>query len=222
MNPERWSQVDRYIKDQIVPHDPIFDAVLTASQEAGLPSIQVSSAQGKLLQILAQTQGASRILEIGTLGGYSTLWMAKALPQWGRLITLEIDPSHAATARANFKRAGVESVVELIEGPALETLPRLEIEGFGPFDLIFIDADKPGNPDYFSWALRLSCKGSLIIVDNVIRNGDVLDEKGADAKVQGVRKLFEMISREPRVNATAIQTVGEKGYDGFILAWVKS
>jgi predicted O-methyltransferase YrrM len=169
---------------------------------------------------VARAQGVRRILEIGTLGGYSTIWLARALPATGRLITLEADPKHAAVARANIARAGLDQVVELRLGPALETLPQLAAEGCGPFDLIFIDADKPGYPDYLTWALKLSRRGSLIIADNVVREGAVIDAASTDAKVQGVRRFLEMLAAEPRVSATALQTVGSKKYDGFALALV--
>src|SRR6516165_4797571 len=187
MTQEQWTAVDRYLTDLLVPPDPALDAALQASAAAGLPPIHVSPNQGKLLQLLARVQGARSILEIGTLGGYSTIWLARALPAGGRLLTLEADPRHAAVARANLARAGVADVVELRPGPAQETLPQLAAEGRGPFDLIFIDADKPSYPDYLAWALRLSRRGSLIIADNVVRNGAVIDPASADSRVQGVR-----------------------------------
>ncbi len=220
MSQEQWSAVDRYITDLLAPPDPALAAALQASAVASLPSINVSPTQGKLLLLLAQLQGARTILEIGTLGGYSTIWLARALPADGRLVTLEADPKHADVARANIARAGLEGVVEVRLGPALETLPRLAVEGRGPFDLIFIDADKPSNPEYVAWALRLSRRGSLIIVDNVVRNGAVADAASDNPDVQGVRRLYEMLAAEPRLSATAIQTVGSKGYDGFALALV--
>jgi predicted O-methyltransferase YrrM len=220
MTQEQWTAVDRYLTDLLVPPDPALEAALQASAAAGLPPIQVSPTQGKLLHLLARLMGARAILEIGTLGGYSTIWLARALPAGGRLVTLEIDPQRAEIARANFARAGLADVVELRLGKALETLPQLAAEGRGPFDLLFIDADRPNNPEYFAWALKLSRRSSLIIVDNVVRKGAVVDAASADPDVQGVRRLNEMLAAEPRVSATAIQTVGGKGYDGFALALV--
>jgi predicted O-methyltransferase YrrM len=217
---EQWEAVDRYIADMLVPPDPILEAALEANVEAGLPAWDVAPNQGKLLQLLAQAQGARTILEIGTLGGYSTIWLARALPAGGRLITLEADPKHADVAQANIARAGLAHAVEVRVGRALDTLRQLEAEQRGPFDLIFIDADKPNNPDYFAWALKLSRRGSLIICDNVVRHGAVVDDAGNDPGVQGVRRFFELIAAEPRVSATAIQTVGSKGYDGFAIALV--
>jgi predicted O-methyltransferase YrrM len=220
MAKEQWTAVDHYLTDLLVQPDPALEAALRDSVAAGLPAINVSPNQGKLLQLLARTMGARTILEIGTLGGYSTIWLARALPAGGRLVTLEVDPKHAEIARTNLARAGLTDIVELRLGPALETLPRLAAEGRGPFDLIFIDADKPSNPEYFAWALKLSRCGSLIIVDNVVRNGAVIDATTSDPGIQGVRRLNEMLAAEPRVSATAIQTVGSKGYDGFALALV--
>ncbi len=218
--PEQWAAVDRYLTDVFLPPDPELEATLRASAEAGLPPINVSPTQGKLLQLLARIQGARTILEIGTLGGYSTIWLARALPAGGRLVTLEAEPKHAAVARANVARAGLADRVELRLGPALETLPRLAAEGFGPVDLCFIDADKPSNPDYFRWALRLARAGGLIVVDNVVRGGAVVDAGSDDAGVRGVRRLNELVAAEPRVSATAIQTVGGKGWDGLVIALV--
>jgi predicted O-methyltransferase YrrM len=220
MSQELWSLVDNYINDLLVPSDPALEAALAASAEAGLPAINVAPNQGKLLQLLAQLQGARAILEIGTLGAYSTIWLARALPPGGRLITLEADPKHAEVARANIARAGLAGVVELRLGRALDTLPALLRERCGPFDLIFIDADKSGYPDYFAWALKLSRRGSLIVADNVVRKGAVADPASGDAMVQGVRRFTELVSAEPRVSATAIQTVGSKGYDGLAFALV--
>lgn len=220
MPEEQWSAVDRYITDLLVPTDSALDTALEASAAAGLPAINVAPNQGKLLQLLARALGARNILEIGTLGGYSTIWLAQALSKGGRLVTLEADPKHANVARANIARAGLADIVELRQGRALDTLPQLAEEGRGPFDLIFIDADKPGNPDYFAWALKLSRPGSLIIVDNVVRRGSVVDPASNDAGVQGVRRLNEMMASEPRISATVIQTVGSKGYDGFAIALV--
>jgi predicted O-methyltransferase YrrM len=217
---EGWTAVDRFLTDLLVPPDPALDAALRDSDAAGLPAISVSPNQGKLLQLLARALGARTILEVGTLGGYSTIWLARALPPGGRLVTLESEPKHADVARANLARAGLADVVELRLGPALETLPRLAAEGRGPFDLVFIDADKPSTADYLTWALRLSRRGSLIVVDNVVRDGAVIDADSADPKVRGVRRFHEALAAEPRVSATAIQTVGSKGYDGFALALV--
>ncbi|WP_437320582.1 O-methyltransferase [Sorangium sp. So ce385] len=220
MAQEQWSAVDRYITDLLVPPDAALDAALEASAAAGLPPINVAPNQGKLLNLLARIHGARTILEIGTLGGYSTIWLARALPEGGRLITLESEPKHAEVARANLDRAGVADRVELRLGRALDTLPKLAAEGRGPFDLIFIDADKPSNPDYFAWALKLSRRGSVIVVDNVVRRGAVVDPGSADPNVQGVRRLYELLAAERRVSATAIQTVGAKGYDGLAVALV--
>ncbi|WP_158751934.1 O-methyltransferase [Acidobacterium sp. S8] len=220
MNQELWTAVDQYVHEQLVPSDPALDAALAACEEEGLPAISVTASQGKLLHMLALMQGASNILEIGTLGGYSTIWLARALPSGGRLVTLEADPKHARVASENIARAGLSNVVELREGRALETLPELAAEGLEAFDLIFIDADKRNNPKYFDWALRLSRKGSLIIVDNVIREGSILQPESKDADVQGVRHLFERMAAEPRILSTAMQTVGSKGYDGFAIALV--
>lgn len=215
MSQELWSAVDTYFADSLMPADPVLDAALQASRDAGLPAINVAPNQGKLLHLMARMMGARAILEIGTLGAYSTVWLARALPADGRLVTLEADPAHAAVARANITRAGLDGVVSLHEGKALDSLPTLT----GPFDFIFIDADKPNNPHYFDWALKLSRPGSVIIVDNVVRQGKVLDPNAED-KVQGVRRLAEKLATDTRVNATALQTVGGKGWDGFILAVV--
>jgi predicted O-methyltransferase YrrM len=217
MSPDTWTAVDRYLTDLLMPPDPALAAALADSAAAGLPAINVSPPLGKLLHLLARIRGAKNILEIGTLGGYSTIWLARALPPGGRLVTLEFEPKHAAVARTNIDRAGLSDVVELRLGNALDTLPQLA----GPFDLVFIDADKPSTPAYFTWALKLSRPGSLIVVDNVVRSGGVADPKNEDANVRGVRKCLEMMAAEPRVTATAIQTVGGKGYDGFALAVVK-
>src|SRR5271170_7301591 len=202
MSQELWMELDRYINDLFVPRDPALDDALRASADAGLPAINVAPNQGKLLQLLARTQGARRILEIGTLGGYSTIWLARALPDGGRLVTLEADPRHAEVARANLARAGLANVVEVRLGPALETLPRLAAEGAGPFDFVFIDADKPGYPDYLDWSIKLSRRGSLIVADNVVRKGAVADPASVDPKVQGVRRFNELLAADPRVSAT--------------------
>ena len=220
MSQELWTSVDRYITDTLIPADPVLEAVLTASTEAGLPPIAVAPNQGKWLMILAQAIGARSILEIGSLGGYSTIWLARALPANGRMITLEADPKHAEVAQANIARAGLADKVELRLGKALETLPELAAEGNAPFDLIFIDADKGNYPGYLEWALRLSRRGSLIIGDNVVRDGKVIDAGDPDPSIQGVRRMNEIIASDPRLNATAIQTVGSKGYDGFMIAIV--
>jgi predicted O-methyltransferase YrrM len=220
MTEELWGAVDRYINDLFVPPDDVLNAVVQASNAAGLPPINVSPNQGKLLQLLALIQGARNILEIGTLGGYSTIWLARALRRGGRLITLESDPKHIEVARINIARAGLGDVVELRFGQALDTLAQLMTENRGPFDLIFIDADKPSYPDYFEWALKLARPGSLIIADNVVRKGAVIDPATSDPRVKGVRRFNDLLAGEPRVSATVIQTVGSKGYDGFAIALV--
>src|SRR5262245_2632515 len=218
MSQEQWTAVDRYLSDALVGSDPVLEAALEASAAAGLRRLQVTRNFGKLLHLLARIRGARRILEIGTLGGYSTIWLARSLPQDGRLITLEIDPKCAAIARENFARAGLSDLVELRVGRALDILPQLAVEGCGPFDLTFIDADKQNTAEYFDWALKLSRPGSLIIADNVVRDGAVVNASTADVAVQGIRRFHELASREKRVSATAIQTVGAKGYDGFAVA----
>lgn len=220
MSQDQWTTVDRYIEQMFVLSDQVLDAALKASADAGLPGIQVSPAQGKMLQILTQAMGAQRILEIGTLGGYSTIWLARGLPAGGKLITLELNTKHAEIARANIARAGLADVVELRLGPALETLQQLVAEKQGPFDFVFIDADKPGYADYFAQVLKLTRRGSVIIADNVVRKGAVVDPASDDSNVQGIRRFNEAVRRESRVSATAIQTVGSKGYDGFFVALV--
>jgi predicted O-methyltransferase YrrM len=217
---DQWSAVDSYIADLFLVPDPALEAALASSAAAGLPAISVSPTQGKLLHMLARVQGARRILEIGTLGGYSTIWLARALPADGRLISLEVDPKHAEVARANIARAGLANVVEIRLGSALDTLPKLVSEGRGPFDLIFIDADKPGYADYLKWSLKLARKGTLIIADNVVRKGAVADPESTDENVQGIRKFNEALAAEKRVTTTVIQTVGSKGYDGLALIMV--
>ena len=219
MSEEQWTAVDRYITDQLVPSDSVLDAALASSAANGLPAINVAPNQGKLLHVLARSVNARRILEVGTLGGYSTIWLARALAAGGKLITLEYEPKHADVARANIERAGLANAVEIRLGKAIETLPKIAAEGGEPFDFVFIDADKPGNADYFAWALKLARVGALIVVDNVVRNGAVLDADG-DANVQGARRLFEAMAKETRVSSTALQTVGSKGYDGFAIAVV--
>ena len=220
MSDSTWAEVDRYVAGLYVPSDPPLEAALEDSDAQGLPPINVTPPQGKLLFLLARVSQAGSILEIGTLGGYSTIWLARALPAEGRLVTLERDPHHADVARANIARAGLSDAVELRVGPALETLPRLAQEGRAPFDLVFIDADKGGYPDYLQWALRLTRRGSLIVADNVVRDGAVVDGSSSDPDVQGVRRFNEMVAAEPRLDATVVQTVGSKGYDGFALALV--
>ncbi len=212
-----WRRVDDYIRDRLIPADPALDAAQTAAAAAGLPAIEVSPTQGKLLQLLARIAGARRILEIGTLAGYSTIWLARGLAPGGRLVTLEADPHHAAVARANLAAAGLADVVEVREGPALDTLPNVE----GPFDLVFIDADKRNNPNYLDWALRLSRPGTVIVCDNVVRRGRITDPENAEGDVTGTRALFDRLAAEPRLDATALQTVGAKGWDGFVLAVVR-
>ncbi len=217
---EQWTTFDHYINDLLVPPDPALEAALHASAEAGLPAIQVAPNQGKLLSILAQSIRARSILEIGTLGGYSTIWLARALAPGGTLITLEADPKHADVARANLDRAGLSRVVQVRVGRALDTLPRLVAEKRDPFDLVFIDADKPSTAAYFEWALKLTRPGSLIITDNVVRNGAVADAASTDESVQGIRRFNAALAAERRVTATILQTVGSKGYDGLALALV--
>jgi predicted O-methyltransferase YrrM len=218
MTTERWTAVDRYLTELLVPGDPVLDAALRANAEAGLPPHDVSPAQGKLLHLLARLCGARTILEIGTLGGYSTIWLARALPPGGRLVTLEADPRHAEVARANVARAGHAGVVDVRVGRALDTLPLLAADG--PFDLVFVDADKRHNADYLRWALALARPGTLIVADNVVREGAVVDGGSTDESVVGVRAMLACMAAEPRLAATAIQTVGAKGWDGFALAIV--
>jgi predicted O-methyltransferase YrrM len=222
MTKDVWDAVDKYFDKMLIPHDSTLDDALATAAAAKLPAIQVSSVEGKLLHLLARIMGARNILEIGTLGGYSTIWMARALPEGGRIITLEADPKHAEVARKNFARAGVESKVELRLGKALETLPHVAAEGRGPFDMCFIDANKSNMPEYFEWSLKLSRKGSVIIADNVVREGAVLDANSKDADIQGIRRFLEMVGKEKRVSGTALQTVSTKNYDGFALVLVTS
>jgi predicted O-methyltransferase YrrM len=221
---DRWAAVDDYISERLVGADPVLDAAVKAAAAAGLPAIAVSPPQGKLLNLLARAIGARRILELGALGGYSTIWLARALPSGGRLVTLEANPEYAEVARANVARAGLAGIVELRVGAALETLPELASEGGEPFDLIFIDADKTNTPNYYTWALELSRPGSLIIADNVIRDGAVADADSDDPAARASRRFHDMLAAEQaagqRVSATTIQTVGIKGYDGFTLALV--
>ena len=220
MDQEQWTAVDRYITDSLVPPDPILEAALEANAAAGLPSIDVAPNQGKLLHLLAMTKGARRILEIGTLGGYSTIWLARALPEGGRVVTLEFDPHHAKTATENLRKAGVLDRVEILVGRAIDSLPTLEHSAATPFDLIFIDADKESYTEYLEWALKLSRVGTVIVADNVVREGKVVDAECPDPMVQGVRRFTERLAAEPRLSATVLQTVGMKGYDGFALAVV--
>ena len=215
---DRWTAVDRYLADRLLEPDAALGGALGASAAAGLPAHGVSPTQGRLLELLARIQGARAILELGTLGAYSTISLARALPPDGRLVTLELDAGYAEVARANLARAGLTDVVEVRVGPARDTLAALAAEGHDPFDLVFLDADKAGNAQYLAAALELSRPGTLIVADNVIRGGSVLD--GDDASAVGVRRFFDLIAAEPRLRATAIQTVGEKGYDGFALAVV--
>ena len=221
MSRKTWTAVDSYIVESLLPADPVLDAALAANIKQGLPAIDVSAAQGKLLNLVARMSGAKRILEVGTLGGYSTIWLARAVPAGGKVVTLELEPHHAEVARANLKRAGLSELVDLRVGPALESLATLAGEGVAPFDLIFIDADKPNNPNYLSWAIKLSRPGTVIICDNVIRDGTVLDQDGSDAGVEGARAAFSFIGGNARLDGTAIQTVGAKGYDGVANAIVR-
>lgn len=220
MSEELWDFIDRYVSEHLIGADDALDAALAASGAADLPDIAVAANQGKWLHLLARMQGARKILEIGTLGGYSTIWLARALPPDGRVISLEVDPKHADVARANLARAGLSAVAEVRVGKALELLPALAAERAGPFDFTFIDADKANIPAYFDWALRLSRRGSALVVDNVVRKGALIDATSADPSVIGVRALHELIAREPRVSATTLQTVGAKGHDGFLFALV--
>jgi predicted O-methyltransferase YrrM len=217
MTQEVWTAVDQYINSLLAPSDAVLDEALAASAARNLPSIQVSPAQGKMLEVLARLVNARNILEIGTLGGYSTIWMARALPPGGRLLTLEASDKHADVASANFVRADLQQVIELRRGKALDTLPQVAAEGRGPFDFIFIDANKSNMAEYFDWAMKLARRGSLILADNVIRQGGVIDAASDDPDIQGVRRFNERVAGDPRASATEIQTVGSKGYDGFAL-----
>jgi predicted O-methyltransferase YrrM len=215
-----WEKVDQYIEEKLIPHDPVLESVLEENRKAGLPAIDVTPTQGKLLHVLAKMHGSKRILEIGTLGGYSSIWMAGALPPEGKLITIEREERHAEVAKANIKRASLQHLIEVRVGDALEQLAQLKEEQNGPFDLIFIDADKPNNPHYLKWALYFSRPGTVIIGDNVIRDGEIINDASEDPRVNGVREFFDLLAQEKRVVATAIQTVGSKGYDGFAIGIV--
>lgn len=220
MNQETWSAVDDYFSDRLLPVDPVTDAALADSDAAGLPQISVAPNQGKLLYLLARINGAKKILEIGTLGGYSTIWLGRALPEDGRLISLEFDPHHAEVATKNIARAGLANQVKVRVGRGVDSLPVIEQEGVGPFDFIFIDADKASYPEYWTWSLKLSRPGTVIICDNVVRGGAVVEPDESDLDLTGIRSVLELIGAESRVTATAIQTVGRKGYDGFAMAVV--
>jgi predicted O-methyltransferase YrrM len=217
MSQEIWNKVDQYLTSALIRPDRALEDALKASGAAGLPAIHVSPAQGKLLMLLAQIQDARKVLEIGTLAGYSTIWLARGLSKGGSIVTLEADPGHARVARANIAKAGLADRVDLRLGRALDTLPKLAAENLGPFDLFFIDADKKNIPDYFSWSLKLSRPGSLIIVDNVVRDGAVLDRQSSEPSIRGIQRFMEMAGNERRVTGTALQTVGTKGYDGFAI-----
>ena len=221
MDERRWSAVDAYFDRTIVGQDDALEAALAANTAAGLPQIDVSPPHGKLLYLLARMAGARKALEIGALGGYSTIWIARALPPDGRLVTLEVDERHANVARRNIAGASLIGKVEVRVGAALDLLPKIEAEGFAPFDFVFIDADKSNNANYLTWALRLSRTGTAIVVDNVVREGAIVDSQASDPGTAGVRQMFELMAREPRLQATAIQTVGAKGWDGFALAIVE-
>ena len=221
MKENRWKAVDAYFTETIVAPDRALEEALAANATAGLPSIDVSAPQGKLIHLLARMTGARKALEIGALGGYSTIWLARALPDDGRLITLELNAKRADIARRNVVRAGLGGKVEVRTGAALTTLPKIEAEGLGPFDFVFIDADKTNNAAYLEWGLRLSRPGTAIVVDNVVREGAIVDAASADPDVIGTRRMFEMMAHDPRLSATAVQTVGAKGWDGFALAIVK-
>jgi predicted O-methyltransferase YrrM len=221
MNRSLWNDVDIYFSSKLQEFDPIMDSILKANAEAGLPAIDVSPNQGKLLYLLAKLKGARNILEIGTLGGYSSVWLARALPEDGHLVTLEFSEKHAKVANENIRNAGLENKIDIIVGPALETLPSLKKKEFSSFDFIFIDADKQNNPNYLKWALEFSRSGTVIITDNVVRNGKVIEDDTEDPNVQGIRQFIDLLSEEPRIDSTTIQTVGAKGYDGFVLGVVK-
>jgi len=215
-----WRQVDRYFEERIIERDPILEQVLHENRKAGLPAIDVTPLQGKLLHLLVMMHGSRRILEIGTLGGYSTIWMARALPPDGKIVTLELEPRHAKVAEQNLILANVKDKVDIRVGPALDQLAKMKEESVEPFDLVFIDADKANIPNYLRWALRFSRPGTVIICDNVVRNGEVINGMSSDPNVNGVRSFFDMLADEQHVTATAVQTVGSKGYDGFSIGIV--
>ena len=217
---ERSIEVDRFLGGLLVGSDPVLEAALAANTASGLPVIDLSPTQGKLLHLLARLTGAKRVLELGALGGYSTIWLARALPADGWLVSLELEPDYADVARANVARAGLAALVEIRVGPALEALPKLAADGSGPFDLVFVDADKENTPAYFDWALKLTRPGSVIVVDNVVRGGAIVEKSHGDPSVEAMRAFVEQLAAEPRVSATVIQTVGSKGYDGFAVALV--
>lgn len=222
MGKDDWTRIDSYFAERLMPADPVLDGALAAIAQAGMPAISVAANQGKMLGLMARMMGARRILEIGTLGAFSTIWLARALPPGGRVVTLEASPDHAAVAQANLQAAGLEAKVDLRVGPALDSLPVLLEQRAGPFDFVFIDADKPSNPDYYRWALQLTRPGSAIVFDNVVRQGRVIDQTAADdPKIAGIHHLADLLKGDTRVEATAIQTVGAKGHDGFILAVVQ-
>jgi len=220
MSEALWGRVDEYIVDKLVQEDASLEAALAANAAAGLPAMDVSAAQGKFLHLMVRITGARRVLELGTLGGYSTIWMAKALPADGQLVTLEYDPGHATVARQNIDAAGVGDKVTIHVGAAVETLPLVAAQSPEPFDFIFIDADKPSNPIYLDWAIKLSRPGTVIILDNVIRDGKVLDPDSTDPRIIGTRAAYDLIGAHPRLQATALQTVGSKGWDGFAIMLV--
>src|SRR5580700_3776406 len=217
-SPSHWAAVDRYFGDLFAPHDEPLDAAVKANRAARLPAIDVSPLQGKFLQVLVEMTRAKRVLEIGLLGGYSTIWMARALPKGGRIVSLEFEPRHAEVARENLRRAGLLRRVDIRVGPALKSLPVLKAEGAGPFDLIFIDADKENNPHYLEWALKLSRRGTVIVVDNVARHGSVIEAKSTEPDIRETRKCLTTMAAHPRLSAVALQTVGVKGLDGFAMA----
>ncbi|AYB36928.1 O-methyltransferase [Brevibacillus laterosporus] len=220
-SPKKWTEVDQYFNSMLLPSDPILDEVLQANAKAGMPAIDVAPNQGKLLYLLAKIRGAKKILEIGTLGGYSSIWLARALPQDGQLISLEYEQSFAHIAEENVKKAGLAEKVSILVGPALETLPTLQEKGLTGFNMVFIDADKQNNPHYLQWALKLCNPGAIILGDNVVRDGEVIHPESEDDRIQGIRQFIDLLSSEPRIESTAIQTVGSKGYDGFVLGVVK-
>jgi len=215
-----WTKVDRYFGDLLLRPDPALEAAIAANRGADLPAIDVTPLQGKFLELLVRVSGARRILEIGTLGGYSTIWLARALPADGTVVSLELEPSHAKIARANLKKAGLAEHVDIRVGRAAGSLKKLAAEGADPFDLIFIDADKANYPDYLDWSLKLARRGTLIVADNVVRDGEVIDPKSPDPNIQGVRRFTEKLAAEPRLTSTVLQTVAGKGYDGFAMAVV--